>query len=111
MIYPPDIQKRLAKYPQLPRDEQDLLDREIRAYLAAEMQVHGRLRPDAYPNVAPMDEATIQSFNEAFLSRRPIRRTLATVQEVAGKALTVLIVRLHASGKCLASANRHKPGR
>jgi len=57
MLYPPELQIRLADYPNHANDEDWVcaLERDCRAFLREEIRVHGALRPDAYPNVAAVD--------------------------------------------------------
>jgi len=59
MLYPPELQIRLADY-RNHADDADwvrTLERDCLAFYRNEMRVHGRLRPDAYPDVFALEAA------------------------------------------------------
>lgn len=55
MIYPPEIQHRLARFGELSPCAQDAVDSDIVTFVKQEIRVHKGLRPDAYPRLYPRE--------------------------------------------------------
>lgn len=74
MIYPPDIQRRLAAMSRLSHQEQFDLHSDIVAFAKKEVRTHGRMRPDAFPELYPPTREDVEEMRNAFLFNRPLVR-------------------------------------
>ena len=76
MIYPPDIQRRLAVMSRLSSQEQFDLHCDIVSFAKKEVRTHGRMRPDAFPDQYPPTREDVEEMRSAFLFNRPLVRFL-----------------------------------
>ena len=74
MIYPPDIQRRLAAMSRLSHQEQFDLHCEIVAFAKKEARTHGRMMPDAFPELYPPTREDVEEMRNAFLFNQPLLR-------------------------------------
>lgn len=82
MIYPPDIQHRLAAMSRLSHQEQFDLHCDIVTFVKRELRVHGRMRPDAFPNLYPPTREDAEAMRYAFAANRPLLRLVLRFQGV-----------------------------
>lgn len=74
MIFPSDLQRRIADLPNLTREESAQLTRDTTAFLREELRIHGGLRSDAYPNVYALTDAERHQIALQRLKARPLSR-------------------------------------
>lgn len=90
MIYPPELQHRIANYRHLTEQEQRSLAEDRHRHLCMQMERYGRLRHDEYAELYPpaeVDMARMRNFVEA---SRPKNRFMAWLKVVALQAMGML---------------------
>jgi hypothetical protein len=85
MIYPPDIQRRLAEMHRLSHPEQDALHCDMVTFVKEQMQLHGGTVPDVYPQLYPPTPGEFEEMRNAFLRNRPLLRLMLNCQRTLTK--------------------------
>ena len=84
MLYPPELQIKLADYRNHVDDADWVraLEGDCLAFYRNEMRVYGRLRPDAYPNVFPVTATTKPTPAPRPMSKVPLQSMSSRVSRL-----------------------------